>query len=558
MAALPSTSGTRFLLWLAFALFLVLRVWGLDYDQPPIKIHADERHYSGIAAKLQPGDLNPHYFENPPLLTYVLVGAKEWRELWRGERDTQRWVNRGGLVRLSRWISALLGTLTAFAVGASAQRLLRSRAAGAVALMLVGVSYLHGRDSHYGVNDVPMTFLVALSLLWATHYLLGDRARWLWMSAAAAGLAAATKYNGAVAVALPVAALALRTAGDAQGGGPRPAWGRALLLSGGLVLASLIAFVVVNPYALIAFGEFRDGFTSQLETWGDNYIWGQSRAAAPLLYLQASLGMLGWVNLAVALFGIVLLWLADRRVAIFLTVVPVLYLAGMWTKTLFFWRFVLPLLPFLAIAGAAAWLFLAERIAPKLTVVPAARRTAVTLGLLVTIGCYEPGIKLVRHDMLAGRRHTWLQALDWVKANVPNGSHLFLEGYPPRFPDKRYKVWLPRLALDKLHDAIGEDAEGNATRVVFEGGWLLTDSFYAEGWKGDPEAEHWAGLYGRVDEIFGPPVAEFAPGPQGDPQPFVLDSLYTPLVDLWSIDRPGHTIRVYYVEPLKWREVLGI
>ncbi|MHC4846290.1 MAG: ArnT family glycosyltransferase [Planctomycetota bacterium] len=562
MAAIPSTSGTRLLLWLAFALFLVLRAWGIDFDQPPVKIHADERHYAGIAAKLQPGDLNPRYHENPPLLTYALVGAKEWRELWRGERETERWVNRGGLVRLARWISALLGTLTAFAVGAAAHRLLANRAAGVVAMFLVGVSYLHGRDSHYGVNDVPMVFLVALSLLWSARYLLGDGARWLWMSAVAAGLAAATKYNGAVAMALPVAAIMLRAATGAsvgeRDGGPRLAFGRAALVAAGLVAASLAAFVVANPYALIEFGEFRAGFTSQLETWGDNYIWGQSRAAAPLLYLQASLGMLGWLNLSVALFGILLLWLVDRRVAIFLTVFPVLYLAGMWSKTLFFWRFALPLLPFLAIAGAAAWLFLAERVAPRLAFVPAARRTAVALTAAMVLGCYEPGIKLVRHDMLAGRRHTWLQALDWVKANVPTGSHLFLEGYPPRFPDKRYQVWLPRLALDKLHDAIGEDEDGNATRVVFEGGWLLTDSFYAEGWKGEPDAEERAAFYERIDEVFGPPVAEFAPGPQGDPQPFVLDSLYTPLVDLWSIDRPGHTIRVYYVEPLQWREVLGI
>jgi len=53
-------------------------------------------------------------------------------------------------------------------------------------------------------------------------------------------------------------------------------------------------------------------------------------------------------------------------------------------------------------------------------------------------------------------------------------------------------------------------------------------------------------------------VAEFAPGPQGDPQPFVLDSLYSPLVDLWSIDRPGHTIRVYWIGPGEWRQMLGI
>lgn len=555
----PSAArGTHILLWLAFGLFFALRAWGIDFDQPPIKVHADERHYAGIAARLTPGDLHPHYFENPPLLTYVLVGAKEWRSLWRGEQDTRRWVNQGGLYRLSRWIAALLGTLTAFAVGASAQRLLGSRAAGVVAMLIVGLSYLHGRDSHYGVNDVPMTFLVALSLLFATRYMLGDRTRWLWISAVVAGLAAATKYNGAVAVALPIAALLSRAATGPRESRSRPGWGRVLFFAAGLGMASAAAFVVANPYALLDHERFLAGFGNQLNQWGDNSIWGQSRAIAPLLYLQASAGMLGWLNLVAALFGIALLWLVDRRVAIFLCVFPVLYLAGMWSKTLFFWRFALPLLPVLAISAAAAWLFLAERLAPRLTPVPAARRSSAALCVLLLVSLSEPAIKLARHDLLAGRQHTWLVARRWVMQNVPQGDNLFLEGYPPRFPDQRFRVWLPRRHVDELHNVIHTDDQGNRTRVIFEGGWLLTDSFYAEGWKGEPDAAYWADYYSRLDEFFGPPVAEFAPGPQGDPQPFVLDSLYSPLVDLWSIDRPGHTIRVYWIGPGEWRQMLGI
>lgn len=48
-------------------------------------------------------------------------------------------------------------------------------------------------------------------------------------------------------------------------------------------------------------------------------------------------------------------------------------------------------------------------------------------------------------------------------------------------------------------------------------------------------------------------VAELSPGPNGDPQPVVSDSLDLPLVDLWSIDRPGHTIGIWRIPPGPWQ-----
>ncbi|HZL99421.1 MAG TPA: glycosyltransferase family 39 protein, partial [Planctomycetota bacterium] len=184
--------------WLALALAaLLLRAWGLGWGEPPIRAHPDELHYAGLAGKLSWSDLNPRYYENPPLLTYVLFGARELRALAAGEEANREWVRTGGLFRLSRWIGVLSGVATVLLVGAACRRLTGRDAAGFAAGAVVACSFLHGRDSHYGVNDVPMTALLALSLLWAVRACQGEGLRWARLSAVAAGLAAATKYPGA-------------------------------------------------------------------------------------------------------------------------------------------------------------------------------------------------------------------------------------------------------------------------------------------------------------------------------------------------------------------------
>jgi len=382
---------------LLLLLFLGLRTWGLDHGSPPIMSHADERHYAGVAPRLSWGDLNPHRFENPPLLTYALFAAEQLHELWMGRAVTHKWVSGGGLFLLARWISAVLGTLTALVVAASVRRITGRWDAALAAAVVIGCSFLHGRDSHYGVNDVPMTFLVACSLHYALRGLQNGGLRPLLMSAVLAGLAAATKYNGAVAFALAPAALLLR--------GGRPTL---RTLAGAACLGALpfVSFVAANPFAWIAFGEFRDGFVNQLTRWGDNYIWGQSRDAGTSLYFSASLAMLGFAHLTAALGGLVLLCRAHARVAALVLVFPVLYLAGMLSKTLFFWRFVLPLLPFLAVGAGLFWGEVARRLAPRLTLLRVGARLPLALTLLLVPATLQPAIQLMRHNQLLTQSHT--------------------------------------------------------------------------------------------------------------------------------------------------------
>jgi hypothetical protein len=54
---------------------LVLRVWSLRHGLPYVYGTDEEQHFVPHAVDMIGGGLNPHYFENPPALTYLLFAV---------------------------------------------------------------------------------------------------------------------------------------------------------------------------------------------------------------------------------------------------------------------------------------------------------------------------------------------------------------------------------------------------------------------------------------------------------------------------------------------------
>src|SRR5688572_3713037 len=141
-------------------LALAVRLWGLGW-QLPWQFHPDEGHYTWKAVDLMSQEtLNPKYFRNPSLLTYVFLAEYRLLGFQPPRLDDQAATAEGlfrppsGFAYLGRLTSALMGVLNVLAIGWIGWRALGPWT-GVLGALFLALAFIHVRDSHYATNDVP-------------------------------------------------------------------------------------------------------------------------------------------------------------------------------------------------------------------------------------------------------------------------------------------------------------------------------------------------------------------------------------------------------------------
>ena len=126
---------------------------------------------------------------------------------------------------------------------------------GLLAAAFVALMVLHVQQAHFYTADVPLAFFVLGTLLFAVRLAEGGRPHQALLAGAWAGLAVGTKFS-AVLLVLPLGvALMVNPAPALSGrcwalsGRCWTRWRRGLECGG----AALVAFVLTNPFALLAF-----------------------------------------------------------------------------------------------------------------------------------------------------------------------------------------------------------------------------------------------------------------------------------------------------------------
>jgi hypothetical protein len=137
-------------------LALLLRLWGIKYGLPfGYQIDEERIYVRGAARMLDAGSLNPHYMQNPPLLTYLLEAIFAVRY---GGGEAHRLIGevpqRTDLFLTARIVTALIGTLAVWLTFAAARRFF-DRRVGLVAALLIAVAFLPVFYSHVALNNVP-------------------------------------------------------------------------------------------------------------------------------------------------------------------------------------------------------------------------------------------------------------------------------------------------------------------------------------------------------------------------------------------------------------------
>src|SRR3954447_10665005 len=208
--------------WLLAGLLLAalgLRLWSIRYGLPWVYNRDEEFHFVPVAVRMFGGSFNPHYFENPPALTYLFYAAFRLRFHGGGFRHAFA-ANPTAAYETARVIVALIGTASVgFVYWAGARWF--DRRVGLLAAALIAFGFLPAFYGKFALNDAVTLAPVAIAL--ALIALAWERGRWWqWaLAGAAIGVATAVKYT-AGALLLPLAIAVVIKALDATRGEADP------------------------------------------------------------------------------------------------------------------------------------------------------------------------------------------------------------------------------------------------------------------------------------------------------------------------------------------------
>jgi 4-amino-4-deoxy-L-arabinose transferase-like glycosyltransferase len=328
------------------------------------------------------GGLDPHWFDYPSLLMYVLAPF----QAWEGSPSYLA-------ARLVVLVLALGAVAAAWWLGKRAYGL----PAAAVAAALVAVETTEVAYSRMAVTDVPLTLGVAASLA----LIVSGRIE---LGGLVAGLATSFKYPG-VFLLVPLAVASYRQ--------PRR-------LAAGVGLAAL-AFCATSPFFVAHFGSaVSDAFRVQ-KLARQGWLGFEHDHVAPIAFVARLWHGLGPALLVCAL-GLVVALASRRRTDLILASFVLVYFLDLCTLGAHFDRYVLPLLPPLgALAGRLRGL------AP------------VTLLLLVV-----PLTWSIRDARTLTKTDTRVIAHRWIEGHLPHGARLAADPSLPPFAGFRVlKLRLP-------------------------------------------------------------------------------------------------------------------
>jgi hypothetical protein len=424
------------------AVALALRLWGITWSLPNerhiLTYHPDEG-VNLLQGVLERGQARPHidlqFYNYGGLYFYLWQGAVAANNAYGiiqrpdpAQPALPATQTFGSMILVGRLLTAVLGALTAWAIWALGRQLY-GKWAGFIGGLLYAIAPAAVVHAHYATVDVPATFFVAVTLVYAAKLLSSPTTRNVALAGIFAGLAAATKYNCGLVALAPAVALLLserriepQRHRDTEKGEPEVTHhaSRITLYAGMLIAATVLGFLIGCPGVLVNPSGFWKDFSFELA---------KSREGMGLLFVETGNGWLYHLTSSMR-FGmgvpLLLLCLAGVGYAaakrckqdwILLAFILPYYLLIGWAQVRFL-RYIIPLLPALCLLGAR--LVAAPWPASVRKAVAAAGGVAALVTLIITLG-------MNRLFTLAPPQD---QAYDWIRANVPAGSSIGLVTAP--------------------------------------------------------------------------------------------------------------------------------
>jgi 4-amino-4-deoxy-L-arabinose transferase-like glycosyltransferase len=419
------------------AVAAAVRIWGLTFGLPHTQTRPDETQIIDITLYFLRGDFKPPFYDYPWLYMWVLTGLYLVYYVWgvvAGAFTTvadlvASWpVNWEPFFLISRAMSAVAGTATVFVVYRLG-RTLWDESTGLVAAFFLSLTFLHVRDSHFGTTDVTMTLLIVMSvsLLMSAH-LTGRRSLFA-MAGAVGGLATGTKYS-AVFLAAPMLASQTLHVIDSPGRRVQAAFDGRILWFGvpfAAVLSIGIPFVLLDSDRFwLAMSELRKSMQ-----YGTPHL---DLESGWLHHLKFSLRYgLGLPLLIAAFIGAAALLIREPRVGLLLLAFPLSYYLVAGSMRNLFFRYTIPLIPFLCVT--AAWLVTASvrRLTPRLFA------AAATIAAVLIV--LPSATSVWQFNRIISRTDNRVVVADWFKARVPPASSVLQSGSLWGYAQIDNRIW---------------------------------------------------------------------------------------------------------------------
>ena len=395
----------------------MIRLCGVEFGLPNI-YHADETIVVNHALAYGTGDLNPHFFRIPPLISYIIFfeygiyyllstvfgffsSIVDFQNLFL-EDPTSFFL----IGRITVGVTA--GTASVYFIYILGRRVF-SEAVGIISAFFLSLTFLHVRNSHYIYLDIMMVLFIILTYIFIFKFLETGLRRDYVFAGCFAGAATAVKYNAALLLAPFIAGYLINYFTNRNDGKIRS-------VNTNTVIAFIsmgLTFIVLNPYCILDMKFFLASFASETHVQGGVGFFHHLKHS-----LFQGLGMPLFTLCLIGFFYAVCR--LSRKLIVFISFPLVFYLVNVNFSQPHA-RYVLPLIPFLLIL--AAW-FLESTLFKEGMPTLKAKILITAVSMMVVL---PTGIKSVYSDYLFSKKDTRTLAKEWIEDNIPYGSRIAID-----------------------------------------------------------------------------------------------------------------------------------
>ncbi|WP_448664693.1 ArnT family glycosyltransferase [Sphingomonas sp. CJ20] len=412
--------GERLLLLLILAAATGLRLDGVGFGLPALNDPDEPLFVMTALDMLRNHSLNPGWFGHPATITFyslalVLLAVGGGGVLTGRFADADAFVaavyrDPGILFLPARWLIVACGVACVWLVYRLGKRLGGARL-GLVAAGFLAVNAVHIHYSQIIRTDVQASVFMLLCTLSALAIVREGRARDYILAGIWAGLACATKWPAAIVVLNPLCAALYQSWRDRGGAG------RAVLIP----VAAVAALCIASPYLLLDYPTVLRNLAGEARTAHPGAVGGGFLANLGWYAAHPLLQSFGAAGLALAVVGLVGA-IARRRTDV-VAVAPgaLAFLIVIGAQALLWERWIVPLLPFVALAAAVGLCGVADAVRARL-----GRRLS-GVEALAAIVLLLPMLAAARSGAVERAVDTRQVASAWVRAHVPPGHGILVE-----------------------------------------------------------------------------------------------------------------------------------